>query len=257
MGNREDLLDAAKRCLYDKGYARTTARDVAAAAGVSLAAIGYHFGTKELLLNAALRQALEEWGDDLARVLNTDHEETPAPGTRDPATRGPAMADSGSAGLALPGAGATDLGSDGAVANVRMTGAARVGAGVGGAGAAERFAVAWDKVIASFVRNEALWAVQFEIIAHLDRTPELRTAFSQAGSQARLGLVELFQVVVPAGLEEAAGTLLQAMLGGLAAQWLVDPRSAPTGAELVGALLAIAEGLTAGSPAEGPTTKSP
>ncbi len=37
---------------YDKGYARTTARDIATAAGVSLAAIGYHFGSKEELLEA-------------------------------------------------------------------------------------------------------------------------------------------------------------------------------------------------------------
>ena len=65
MGNREDLLDAATRCLYDKGYGRTTARDIATGAGVSLAAIGYHYGSKEALLNAALRRALEAWGDDL------------------------------------------------------------------------------------------------------------------------------------------------------------------------------------------------
>ena len=29
MGNREDLLAGAKKCLYEKGYARTTARDIA------------------------------------------------------------------------------------------------------------------------------------------------------------------------------------------------------------------------------------
>ncbi|MET1071471.1 MAG: TetR family transcriptional regulator, partial [Umezawaea sp.] len=34
MGNREDLLVGAKRCLLDKGYARTTARDIATEAGV-------------------------------------------------------------------------------------------------------------------------------------------------------------------------------------------------------------------------------
>ncbi|MFI5952614.1 TetR/AcrR family transcriptional regulator [Cryptosporangium sp. NPDC051539] len=81
MGNREDLLGAAKRCLEDKGYARTTARDVATAAGVSLAAIGYHYGSKEALLQAALRQALEEWGDDLSRRLAS------APVHDDPAKR--------------------------------------------------------------------------------------------------------------------------------------------------------------------------
>lgn len=69
MGNREDLLTGAKRCLYEKGYARTTARDIAAASEVSLAAIGYHFGSKEALLNAALMQAIEDWSGEVARAL--------------------------------------------------------------------------------------------------------------------------------------------------------------------------------------------
>ena len=69
MGNREDLLAAAKRLLYEKGYARITARDPTAASGVSLAAIGYHFGSKEALLNAARIEALGEWADELGRTL--------------------------------------------------------------------------------------------------------------------------------------------------------------------------------------------
>jgi AcrR family transcriptional regulator len=69
MGNREDLLAAAKRLLSEKGYARTTARDLAAASGVSLAAIGYHFGSKDALLNAARIEALGEWADELGRAL--------------------------------------------------------------------------------------------------------------------------------------------------------------------------------------------
>jgi AcrR family transcriptional regulator len=72
MGNREDLLAAAKRCLYEKGYARTTARDIAAASGVSLAAIGYHFGSKEALLNAARIEALGDWWEELERTLAAD-----------------------------------------------------------------------------------------------------------------------------------------------------------------------------------------
>ena len=72
MGNREALLAGAKRCLYEKGYARTTARDIAAASGVSLAAIGYHFGSKEALLNAALVEAIGEWGEELERALAAD-----------------------------------------------------------------------------------------------------------------------------------------------------------------------------------------
>jgi AcrR family transcriptional regulator len=69
MGNREDLLDGAKRCLFEKGFARTTARDIATASGVSLAAIGYHFGSKEALLDEALQLAIKDWGDELAALL--------------------------------------------------------------------------------------------------------------------------------------------------------------------------------------------
>lgn len=64
MGNREALLEGAKRVLLEKGYAKTTARDVAEAAGVSLAAIGYHFGSKESLLEQAFMAAMEEWFED-------------------------------------------------------------------------------------------------------------------------------------------------------------------------------------------------
>ncbi|MFI0486184.1 TetR/AcrR family transcriptional regulator [Actinomadura sp. 9N215] len=69
MGNREKLLLAARECLERKGYTRTTARDVTQAAGTSLAAIGYHFGSTEALLNAALHQAMEEWGARLERTV--------------------------------------------------------------------------------------------------------------------------------------------------------------------------------------------
>lgn len=63
MGHREDLLEGAKRCLLEKGYARTTARDIVAASGTNLASIGYHYGSKEALLNLAFLKVTEEWGD--------------------------------------------------------------------------------------------------------------------------------------------------------------------------------------------------
>lgn len=52
-------MAGARQCIYQRGLAGTTARHIAEAAGVSLAAIGYHFGTKERLLTAALTQATE------------------------------------------------------------------------------------------------------------------------------------------------------------------------------------------------------
>jgi AcrR family transcriptional regulator len=69
MGNREDLLTGAVRCLKEKGWARTTVRDIATAAGVSHAAIGYHFGSREALLIAAFVQAMDEWGAQTDRAF--------------------------------------------------------------------------------------------------------------------------------------------------------------------------------------------
>src|SRR5438477_2256597 len=68
LGNREKLLRAAVACLRDKGYARTTARDLVAASGTNLASIGYHFGSKEALLNEAIGQAFGEWTEHLIEV---------------------------------------------------------------------------------------------------------------------------------------------------------------------------------------------
>jgi AcrR family transcriptional regulator len=72
MGNREDLIAGAKRCLVEKGYARTTARDIAAASGVSLAAIGYHFGSKDALMNQAVYESVGEWADEVQAALVTE-----------------------------------------------------------------------------------------------------------------------------------------------------------------------------------------
>ncbi|MGW5574145.1 TetR/AcrR family transcriptional regulator [Nocardia thailandica] len=58
MGNREDLLAGARKVIMERGVAKATARDIAGAAGVSLAAIGYHFGSKERLITEALTDAL-------------------------------------------------------------------------------------------------------------------------------------------------------------------------------------------------------
>jgi AcrR family transcriptional regulator len=72
MGNREALLEGAKRCLLEKGYSKTTARDIADAAGVSLAAIGYHYGSKESLLEQAFMAAMEDWLDDDAQAAHDE-----------------------------------------------------------------------------------------------------------------------------------------------------------------------------------------
>jgi AcrR family transcriptional regulator len=178
MGNREALLDGAERCLVDKGYARTTARDITAEAGVSLAAIGYHFGSKEELLKAALRRSLERWGDEISGLKQD-----------------------------MPRS----------VAEV-----------------ADRFVGTWDRVIDSFRESSKLWAVQFELLAALEREPELRQSFAAETRHARIALANLFDTI-PEDNEEAEklGAFYQVLLAGLAAQWLSDPETTPSGDDLL------------------------
>jgi AcrR family transcriptional regulator len=72
MGHREDLLAGAKRCIAEKGFAHTTARDIVAASGTNLASIGYHFGSKEALLNAAVIGSFDDWDEDIERALHSE-----------------------------------------------------------------------------------------------------------------------------------------------------------------------------------------
>ncbi|MGH3787063.1 MAG: TetR/AcrR family transcriptional regulator [Pseudonocardiaceae bacterium] len=77
MGHREALLDGARRCLLERGYARTTARDLVAASGTNLASIGYHFGSKEALLNGAMQQCFDEYIEQIAQIVFADASATP------------------------------------------------------------------------------------------------------------------------------------------------------------------------------------
>jgi AcrR family transcriptional regulator len=77
MGHREALLDGARRCLLERGYARTTARDLVAASGTNLASIGYHFGSKEALLNGAMQQCFDEYIAQITRIVFADPSATP------------------------------------------------------------------------------------------------------------------------------------------------------------------------------------
>lgn len=70
MGNREDLLAAAKKVILERGLAKVTARDIAGAAGVSLAAIGYHFGSKDRLISEAVTMSVgSEIGDGMDAAI--------------------------------------------------------------------------------------------------------------------------------------------------------------------------------------------
>lgn len=61
VDTRTRLLSGALACIRDRGLAATTSRDIAAAANVNLAAITYHFGSKDALVARALLDAVHRW----------------------------------------------------------------------------------------------------------------------------------------------------------------------------------------------------
>lgn len=72
--HRERLLEAARVLLRKREYAAITARDLVAASDTNLGSIGYHFGSKDALLDEAIGLALEEWSQaTLNAVLDEGH----------------------------------------------------------------------------------------------------------------------------------------------------------------------------------------
>ncbi len=70
--HRTKLLEAAGTLLRERAYGNITARDLVAASGTNLGSIGYHFGSKEALLNEAIGIALEEWAETIGRAIQAD-----------------------------------------------------------------------------------------------------------------------------------------------------------------------------------------
>lgn len=69
MKQKDALLAGAKRCLVEKGYGRTTARDIAEASAAHLGSIGYHYGSKDRLMNMAALELSSDWGDAIEKTV--------------------------------------------------------------------------------------------------------------------------------------------------------------------------------------------
>jgi AcrR family transcriptional regulator len=192
MGNREDLLAGAITCLKEKGWARSTVREIAAAAGVSHAAIGYHFGSREALLTAALIQAIDERGTETGDAL----------------------------------------------------------AALGAVGSYEAF---WDETVRSYVTHRPMWRATIDALLQAEHNPALRAQLSDGQRQGREGIAAHLLGIDESAVEEkdarTIGAVQSALISGLLMQHLLDPDTAPTGAEVVAGLRALAA-LTAPDPAD-------
>ena len=67
---RERILDVAERLFADSGFVATSLRDITAEARVNLAAVNYHFGTKEALLGAILDRRFKPINDRRIALLD-------------------------------------------------------------------------------------------------------------------------------------------------------------------------------------------
>jgi AcrR family transcriptional regulator len=66
---REEILDAAERRLVAGGPREVRVQAIASAIGMSDAAVHYHFGSRDGLLQAVLRRAARRLRDDVGEVL--------------------------------------------------------------------------------------------------------------------------------------------------------------------------------------------
>jgi AcrR family transcriptional regulator len=72
---KERILDAAERLFSQQGYAATSLRSIIAGAGVNLAAVHYHFHSKEALLEAViLRRSVPANQERLALLEQCERE---------------------------------------------------------------------------------------------------------------------------------------------------------------------------------------
>ena len=67
--SKDRLLRGALTCIAQQGYAATSSRDIAKAAGANVASINYHFGSKDALVNAALSQCFGMWNQRVEQAF--------------------------------------------------------------------------------------------------------------------------------------------------------------------------------------------
>ena len=58
IDTKERILDIGERLFADRGFPATSLRDITHEAGVNIASVNYHFGSKEALLGAVLERRL-------------------------------------------------------------------------------------------------------------------------------------------------------------------------------------------------------
>ncbi|AGI25112.1 TetR/AcrR family transcriptional regulator [Pseudomonas sp. MT3] len=75
----ERILDAAEQLFAEKGFAETSLRLITSKAGVNLAAVNYHFGSKKALIQAVFSRFLGPFCSSLEKELDRRQAKPDAP----------------------------------------------------------------------------------------------------------------------------------------------------------------------------------
>lgn len=69
INQSELILDAAYRCVTEKGYANISLRDIAKEANVALSQLHYYFGSKKKLLQEIIKKMIKKYTTELEKQL--------------------------------------------------------------------------------------------------------------------------------------------------------------------------------------------
>ncbi|MFM2112815.1 MAG: hypothetical protein RLZZ271_1475 [Pseudomonadota bacterium] len=70
VDTRQRILDVAERLFMEHGYEATSMRTLTSEASVNLAAVNYHFGSKEALMQAVFKRRLDWLNEERMRILD-------------------------------------------------------------------------------------------------------------------------------------------------------------------------------------------
>ncbi len=80
---QERILDAAEALFAERGFSETSLRLITDRAGVNLASVNYHFGSKKALIQAVFDRFLKLYFDEAGRALTELAERPEAPSCED------------------------------------------------------------------------------------------------------------------------------------------------------------------------------
>ncbi|MFC4138657.1 MULTISPECIES: TetR/AcrR family transcriptional regulator [unclassified Microbacterium] len=101
----------------------------------------------------------------------------------------------------------------------------------GGTEATHDGVAVWSRIIESIQANRDLWAVNFESLSSARGDDEIRGMIAEGQRLAREALARTFSRDSAAD-PDAVGARCYAVLVGLAAQWIIDPASAPSAEQI-------------------------